>query len=336
MSKRSNLEGTKLADGRWQIRLTITRLDGKKIRKPVYGKTKAEAQQKAHLLIHVDRRSIGNGTTVGELSQAWQQTWTDLAPKTKESYTRSLKHILAKWEFTTVDSLTTPQIVLWLQKLTNGDRTVEIIRRVFGTMLQYGKLIGSNRDNPLAGVRLKRKKRAVQKRIADEQFEAVLRHLDPKYPLFFLMLADTGLRPWKEGLPVDRADIGLSMDQFYVVVRESKTKHGERVVPITDRRVIDHILETESGRLFPFGYEALKSAWRRACEKAGVKSDIYALRRLAISKWCETRPLDEVQRLAGHANLSLTLQVYNEVQRNRLLLGQGINKGIKVSELVNN
>ena len=122
------------------------------------------------------------------------------------------------------------------------------------------------------------------------------------------------------------------MDQFFVIVTESKTVHGERVVPISDRRVIDYIMDAEEGKLFPFAYEALKTAWRRATDKVGVDADVYSLRRYAISKWCETRPLDEVQRLAGHAQLSLTLQVYNEVQRNRLLLGQGIGKGIRVSE----
>lgn len=335
MAKRSNLEGTKLPDGRWQIRVTLTRLDGAKTRKPVYGKTKAEAQEKAHELIHEHRRSIGNGTTVGELSKVWKaRCFADLAPKTVQCYERSLKTVLATWEHTPVDSLTTPQIVTWLQRLNLGERSVDLVRTVFGILLQFGKLIGANRDNPLAGVRWKRKKRPVQKRITEAKFEQVIAVLDPKYRPFFWMLADTGLRPWKECLPVDRMDIGLSMDQFFVVVTQSKTIHGERVVPITDRRVIDQILEVEEGKLFPFTYEALKTAWRRATEKLGIDADVYSLRRLAISKWCEGRPLDEVQRLAGHANLSLTLQIYNEVQRNRLLLGQGIREGIKVSDLV--
>lgn len=335
MAKRSNLEGTKLPDGRWQIRVTLTRLDGSKSRRAVYGTTKAEAQEKAHLLIHQERRSIGNGTTVKELADIWKhRAWGELAPKTIQCYERSLKHILATWGTIPVDSLTTPQIVTWLQRLTLGERTVELVRTVFGVMLQFGKLIGANRDNPLAGVRLKRKKRPNQKRITEEKFEKVLACLDPKYRVFFLTLADTGLRPWKEGLPLERLNIGLSMDQFFVVVTESKTVHGERVVPISDRRVVDYIMEVEEGRLFPFTYEALKTAWRRATDKAKVDADVYSLRRFAISKWCESRPLDEVQRLAGHAQLSLTLQVYNEVQRNRLLLGQGIREGIKVSDLV--
>lgn len=334
MAKRSNLEGTKL-QGRWQVRVTLTRLDGSKIRKSVYGKTKAEAQEKAHELIHSDRRTIGNGTTVKELADIWKaRCWADLAPKTVQCYERSLKTILKTWEFTAVDSLTTPQIVTWLQRLSLGERSVDLVRTVFGIILQFGKLIGANRDNPLAGVRWKRKKRPVQKRITEAKFEEVCEALDAKYRPFFWMLADTGLRPWKEGLPVERTHIGLSMDQFFVVVMESKTIHGERVVPINDRRVIDYILEVEEGKLFPFAYEALKTAWRRATDKVGVDADVYSLRRLAISKWCESRPLDEVQRLAGHAQLSLTLQVYNEVQRNRLLLGQGISKGIKVSELM--
>jgi integrase len=331
MAKRSNLEGTKLADGRWQIRVTLTRLDGSKTRKPLYGATKAEAQAKAHALIHEDRRSIGNGTTVGELASVWkQQAWGDLAPKTIVSYEASLKRILAYWEFTVVDAITTPQIVLWLQKLTHGERTVEIIRRVFGTMLQHGKLIGANRDNPLAGVKLKRKTRPRQRRVTEEKLEEVLAQLEPKYHPFCWFL---GLRPWKEGLPVERTNIGLSMDQFFVIVEESKTVHGERVVPITDRRVIDYIMDIAEGRLFPFKHEAVKTAWRRATKKAEVDIDLYSLRRFAISKWCESRPLDEVQRLAGHANVTLTLQVYNEVHRNRLLLGQGISKGIRVSDL---
>ena len=64
VAKRSNLEGTKRVDGRWEIRVTLTKIYGAKVRKSVFGETKSEAQQKAHQLIHEDGRSVGTGATI--------------------------------------------------------------------------------------------------------------------------------------------------------------------------------------------------------------------------------------------------------------------------------
>jgi integrase len=334
MPKRSNLEGTKRVDGRWEIRVTLTKIDGSKVRKSVYGDTKAEAQQKAHQLIHEDRRSIGSGATVSDLAAIWKGTWGHLAPATKQAYTNCLAHIEKRWGNTVVDQITTPLVVNWIHQLDLKPRTIEMTRTVFGTLLQHGKMIGTNRDNPLAGVRLKRRK-PVQKQITDNELKLIIESIDERYRTFFKFLADTGLRPWCEALQITREDnIGRSMDEFYVIVKKSKTDTGERIVPISDREVIDHILDIPSGRIFPFTYDALRQAWRRARTKLEIDVDVYSLRRLAITNWCEERPLDEVQRLAGHANLSLTLEIYNKVRRNRLLGLRGVNNGVKVSDLV--
>lgn len=75
MPRRSNLSGTKLPDGRYQIRVTLTRLDGAKVRKPVYGKTLGEAQQKAHALIYESGRSLQESYTVAEAAEAWRAAW---------------------------------------------------------------------------------------------------------------------------------------------------------------------------------------------------------------------------------------------------------------------
>lgn len=334
MGKRGNLEGTKLADGRWQIRVTVTTIDGRKLRKAVYGATKAEAQRKAHELIHEERSQVGNGATIKELAEAFMGHHAKgLSPSTLRSYKAQTERIVQAFGNIEADRLTTPQIINWLNKLNHGGRSVDMTRTVLGTMLNYGKQIGANRENPLAGLRIKKKAKPIQRRITEEQLESILKHMTPQYAVFFRFLADTGLRPWKEGIKVTRLQIGRTHDEFYVSVLDSKSDAGIRVVPIRDRAVIDHILTMDADQpLFPHG-QSYRNNWERAREKAEIDADVYSLRRFAITRWCAEKPLDEVMALAGHSDLSLTLKVYNEVQRNRIFGVHGIKDGIKVSEI---
>ena len=67
--------------------------------------------------------------------------------------------------------------------------------------------------------------------------------------------------------------------------------------------------------VFPIHYEALKSAWRRACDRAGISNlRLYDLRHEATSRFFEKGlNVMEVTAIAGHKDLRM-LQRYTHLR----------------------
>jgi integrase len=105
-----------------------------------------------------------------------------------------------------------------------------------------------------------------------------------------------------------------------ITVPKSKTRAGERVLPITDRlreKLLVQIGHRESGWIFPspkykgkhIRRHALTQAWRNACEKAGVGSDLklYCGRHTFGSDAMDaTKNPFLVMKLLGHTELGTT------------------------------
>lgn len=89
---RGRNEGTirKRADGRWEARLNLARVGGKRVRKSFFGKTREEAAEK--LAAHTAQRNAGipvahgNGTASEFLTGWLEQCRATVAPRTYESY----------------------------------------------------------------------------------------------------------------------------------------------------------------------------------------------------------------------------------------------------------
>lgn len=326
--RRANLSGKQRSDGRWEIRLTLTRLDGAKVRKSVYGKTLTEAQANAHAIIFETGRIQSDSITLAELAELWKASWK-LKPATERSYNYALSLIIPRLGNRECQSLKVPDLMALILRAST-DRKSRMIRTVLGTLLNYGVMVGALESNPLAGIRSPRGYRPRRRKTTQQDLAEILEKVDPRYQPFFRFLADTGLRPWKEALNLTRSDIGRKSDEWYVSVTESKTRAGERIVPIADALVVDVIIEQE-GKLFPYSQSTYKRAWAAASEDL----PIYALRSLAIAAWCESGiDLDIIKSRAGHTDIRLTLDIYNEVRQDRVLHGQGVREGVKVSDLL--
>lgn len=323
--RRANLSGKQRADGRWEIRITLTRLDGAKVRKSIFGKTLAECQAKAHALIFESGRVQQEGITLAELANIWRASWK-LRPSTQRSYEYALSLILPKLGHKPCHALKVAELMGVVLR-ADTDRKSRLMRTVLGTMLNYGVLVGACEANPMRGIRSPRGYAPRRRRLAEPEFEAMIQGIPDHLRPFFLFLADTGLRPWSEAIGLTRADIGYRADEFFVTVTKSKTAAGVRIVPIQDPRVKDFLMET-SGPLW-----VSASTYKRAWTKVAEDTPIYALRALAISKWCETEDLDVVKARAGHTDLRLTLDIYNQVQNDRILTGEGVRKGVKLTDL---
>jgi integrase len=159
------------------------------------------------------------------------------------------------------------------------------------------------------------------------------------------LILDTGLRPI-EIVHLQVAD--LNLEGGLIRVRVSKTRAGERVVPMTTR-VREKLVEALGGRtegwVFPstryrgkpIQRKALSEAWRRVCLLVGVPASVklYCARHtFATDVMKATRNPFLTMRLMGHTKLSMTdkyqhpdfegvgslMDARNEVRRNGTVL----------------
>lgn len=324
MPRRSNLSGRLHKSGNYEIRVTLTNTSGAKIRKSVYGKTLEDCQYEAHKLIFESNRQANESLTLFELSELWRKSWK-VSPATVRSYEYGLSLFLPQLGRKQCSALTVPVLMAAVLR-QDTDRKSRQAKVILGTLLNYGVVVGALTQNPLQGLRSGRSYKPEHRRITTTELNETLQSMAEDCRDFFLFLADTGLRPWKEAVGLTRDDLGYSSDEYYVRVGDSKTDAGKgRIVPITDTELAFRLMGKE-GRLFP-SQSTLKRAWK-------ADAPIYALRSYAISRWCESGlDLDVVKMRAGHSDIRLTLDIYNKVEKERVLTGQRGMKGVRVSDL---
>lgn len=94
------------------------------------------------------------------------------------------------------------------------------------------------------------------------------------------------------------------------------TKNGEsRTVPLSSRAVsvLEALPRSIDGRVFPVTADALKKAWVRACERAGIEDfHFHDLRHEATSRLAEKLPnLIELASVTGHKDLKMLKRYYH-------------------------
>ena len=94
------------------------------------------------------------------------------------------------------------------------------------------------------------------------------------------------------------------------------TKNGEaRTVPLSSRAaaLLEALPRSIDGRVFPVTAEALKKAWERACERAGIEDfHFHDLRHEATSRLAEKLPnLIELASVTGHKDLKMLKRYYH-------------------------
>lgn len=87
------------SDGRWEAKVELGRVGGKRVRKSFYGKTRREVQEKLTAFLSAQRQGIvvvDERTTLGEFLQSWlEAVRTRVRPKTYRSYEQIVRvHLL--------------------------------------------------------------------------------------------------------------------------------------------------------------------------------------------------------------------------------------------------
>lgn len=153
MARRGHGEGTisKRKDGRWWARLDLGWRDGRRVRKPFYGRTRREVQEKLDQARQQQRSGIlptGPNQTVGQFLTHWLQhsVRPTVRPSTHASYADNVRlHIDPTLGRVRLQNLTPQHIQAMLNaKLEAGlsPRTVQyvhaILRRALGQALKWG------------------------------------------------------------------------------------------------------------------------------------------------------------------------------------------------------
>lgn len=312
-------------------RVVLTHPDGRKQTKSFYGRTKIEAQTKRNKFLESSGRVAREKVTLQEVADySREHVWVHLAPKTATSYEFVIKRVAALLPMD-VRSINPPMIASLLRMLAAeklSANSLKNVRAVLSTLFVTAIEQGWCESNPVRDIRtpkslVKTKRPEV---ITREELQKVIKsEPDPVYRSFWALLAETGLRPFKEGAILTRSSIEYHRDTYFVRVGESKTEAGEsRLIPISDevaKMIVDregYLFQNSAGS--PIEESKVHKAWNAALERAEVRHyRLYCLRNFALSDWINRGlPPDVIKAMAGHKSITITMDVYHRMGKDRL------------------
>lgn len=342
---RSPLSGTLCKDGRWCIRVTLTRPDGAKYKQPVYGGSQREVQATVRaLLAENPRRAAPVKRTVSELIDYCEAgPWARHADGTKRQYAWARARIDEHLGSEIVGKLTVPIIYAWVVRLTSdpslSGRSVQIHRNVLRVALEQAVFLGWIKVNPAKGWRapVDASPKATE-RMTPEEIAAIIASEDTlRYRVFLQTLWETGARP-EESTRLTAEMLEQRGAQWWVHIPGTKTQNAPRIVPISNE-LANSLLDLGEP-WFSYTRRAWTHIWHRAQAREGTRPKrtrlkrkapdknlptIYALRKARITEWKEIGVSDEVWiALAGHEDAELTRRIYDKPTMKRIARQLGL------------
>lgn len=356
MGKRGDGEGSihRREDGRWVARLSLGNdADGKRIRKTVYGKTRAEAAEKLAAMIQQFKRSgkaIANKDSLGAYLDSWLSDDVKLnkAPKTYEEYEAAVRLYIKPYVgHVKLVKLNGAALQRWQGKLSrdgHSDNTRLKAIRVLRNALNKAVKLLLIPSNPMAAVSKPKVHRKEVCPLEPEQchalFEACKAH---RLGDMIILAAMTGLRKG-ELLALDWSAVNLK--EGVLVVRQSleetngkrrlkvpKTAAGRRVVTLgkvaveaLERRrdkAAHEGLRTDKGIVFPnlgggfmFATNYRRNVWVKIRETAGLPESFvfHDLRHTQASLMLAAGvDLKVIQKRLGHRDFATTANLYSHL-----------------------
>ena len=165
-------------------------------------------------------------------------------------------------------------------------------------------------SNPVDTIRMPPKPKPRERRLKPGEYELLLNYATVSQSWFIkpliILAVETGMR-LGEMLKLTWNDWNPEKQTLYL----RDTKNGSnRLIPISDAaNAAIQTLTKSHQRILPTNYEAVKSAWRRLCLRAGIERlRFHDLRHEAISRWFENEmTMAEVAILSGHRTKSSLL-----------------------------
>lgn len=239
--------------------------------------------------------------------------WSDKTAKDNE---RIAAIMSKRWAEFRPGDITTPLCNQYLKDYAKTPRTYNLHRTILRQVLSFAALDGLRQGyNPIDDV--PRKSLGGRKRtVTDDEIKAVkkaamqaTRNGEALVQMIDLALL-TGQRigdllklRWqdvtKEGVLVEQSKTGERLLIQWTPALRAALKACER----GDR--IGHVLKTQSGK--GYQYAGIRSAWVRACERAGVQDlNIHDLRGRAGVDKTQAEGLESAKALLGHRSIKMT------------------------------
>lgn len=299
----------RLCNGKPAYDVELRRPDGTKYSKTFYAKRVAQAWEAQQCADRSRDRWVDPTAGRVELSKyasEWMRT-RQLAPRTRETYTSQLKHILSAFGEVPLNGITRRAVRTWHAELSDRVSPLQAAKcyRLLMTMLNTAAeddLIAKNRCRLRGAAAEHSEERPL---ITVTEALALAEAIDPPYAALVLLAATCGLR-LGELLGLTRGDLDFLHRRVLVTkqlqelssgieVRRPKTAAGVRDIAMPEAIVADleaHLaayIETRSDApLFPGPKGGVRrasfyGAWHRALGKTGVRADLkpHDLRHLA-------------------------------------------------------
>lgn len=238
-------------------------------------------------------------------------------------------------------------------KTATVNKDIRTLRRIFNLAIEPRGYLAEGR-NPFAKIKQRKKANKAIRYVSVQDYHALMNETEELWWKALISVAyGSGLRRG-EILNLIWADIDFENQQIRIAPKEETAKtlewepkdHENRVVPMSDETVqllANLQVQSEEGR--PYIFVSLKrlgwiiqrrkaGKWNPRSEvvnnlirdfnvircRAGVgKCTLHDLRRSAITNWAQKLPIQVVQQLAGHSNITTTRKYYLAVRSEDLV-----------------
>ncbi len=350
--KRGRGEGSiqKRADGTWRATISLgVGSDGRRRRKDIYGKTKAEVQKKlrmAQTANDAGQLPSATKTTVAEYLKFWMENISRAAVSTKDRYqadiTKHINPVIGKVRLQQLTGLHIDSVISQANSIELSPRSQQHIFSVLNKTLNDAvkrDLIGFNPCAKSDKPRLKKTKHTVW---TADQSQAFLKHVaGHRWFALFTLAMFTGMRQG-EALALFWSDIDWTKNEIQIsrtltdvkgkatIGEVPKTDGGNRAI-IVPPYVMD-ALDKHRGRMMMDGHPTsgenlvfcnhagniinrnnlVSRTFKPLCAKAGVPVLVWhEMRHTTATLLLESGiPINNVSELLGHASSVVTSRIY--------------------------
>ena len=357
VKQRGHGEGTidQMPDGRWRARVSLGfDQSGKRKRKAVYGKTKAEVQKKlrqAHNANDAGKLPTPNKTTVSEYLEFWIQNISKAATSTKDRYQQDIRTkinpLIGKVKLQQLSGLHIDSV---LSAAAENGSSPSSQQKIFATLNKSlndavkRDLIGFNPCSKSDKPRVPKGKHTVW---TAEQAQSFLKHVEGhRWFALFTLAMFTGMRQG-ESLALYWSDINWTKNEIRisrtltdnkgkaVIGDVPKTESGNRSLIVTPY-VMD-ALDKHRARMMMDGHPTagetlvfvnhagniinrnnlVSRTFKPLCEKAKVPVLVWhEMRHTTATLLLESgTPINNVSELLGHASSVVTSKIYAHATR---------------------
>ncbi|WP_298326995.1 site-specific integrase [Haloactinopolyspora sp.] len=275
----------------------------------------------------------------GVVADEWLGTILHLKPSTRQGYQIVLRRrVLPTWERVPLSKITHDGLVEWVNDLVRGGISSSQIHQaayVLSSVCRHAVQTSRLARNPMTGVKLPRLQAQKDHMFLTHEQVGRLAAAAGRYSTLIRTLAYTGLR-WGEVSALRVRDVDLSRRRMDVrrafadiggrVVEGTPKSHQARTVPLprwlaaelaplVDSKELDDLVFTspDGGPLRKSNFR--RRAWAPAVRAAGLDGlTPHGLRHTAASLYISAgTPPKVVQRILGHASITVTLDLYGHL-----------------------